>query len=178
MTSSIPHQTIGAPRSATTPRHWRQTRAMVLTRELGALTLFLVGAVHLREYIVDYYNVVPVIGPLFLLNFIGAVTLALVLIVPTERIVDRLVGWGSRGALMLVSLGAIAMSITAFTFLLISERTILFGFHEYGYRPAILIALAAEAATTVLLTAYVAMVALRPGKSGLSQTWRKARTAF
>jgi len=166
MTSSIPHhstagRTTRAPRGATAPRAFRQTRTMALARALGALALLLVGAVHLREYLVDHYNVVPVIGPLFLLNVIGAVALGLLLIVPTERIADELIGSGGRAAVALLSLGAIAMSVASFVFLLLGEKTILFGFHEYGYRPAILIALAAEAATTVFLTSYLAMMVPR-----------------
>jgi len=37
----------------------------------------------------------------------------------------------------------------------VSERRPLFSFAEYGYRPAIIIALAAEAAAVVLLGAYL-----------------------
>jgi hypothetical protein len=40
-------------------------------------------------------------------------------------------------------------------FLLLSEQQRLFGFMEYGYRPAILAALGAEAAATLFLLAYV-----------------------
>jgi hypothetical protein len=38
---------------------------------------------------------------------------------------------------------------------LISEHTPLFGFREYGYRPAIVLALAFEAAAILLLSAYL-----------------------
>jgi hypothetical protein len=41
-------------------------------------------------------------------------------------------------------------------FLLISEHQPLFGFHEHGYRPAIVLALAAEAVAVVSLGAYLA----------------------
>jgi hypothetical protein len=39
--------------------------------------------------------------------------------------------------------------------LLVSERMPLFGFQDYGYRAAIVTALAAEAATVVFLGAYL-----------------------
>jgi hypothetical protein len=41
-------------------------------------------------------------------------------------------------------------------FFFISEHQPLFGFRDYGYRPAIIVALAAEAAAVVLLGGYLA----------------------
>jgi hypothetical protein len=41
---------------------------------------------------------------------------------------------------------------------MISEHQTLFGFEEYGYRTAIVISLAAEAATVALLGGYLAAV--------------------
>jgi len=55
----------------------------------------------------------------------------------------------------LLALGGIGLAATAFVFLLVSERTPLFGFQDYGYRAAIVIALAAEAATVVFLAGYL-----------------------
>ena len=120
-------------------------------RVLGALAVLLVGAVHLEQYFAVYYRVVPLIGPLFLLNFIGATALGVLLLAPVERIVPR------RGGVLvtLLALGAIGLAVTSFVFLFVSESTTLFGFHEYGYRTAIVIVLAAEAATAVLLGAYL-----------------------
>jgi len=69
-------------------------------------------------------------------------------------IVERLLG---GGASVLLALGGIGLAATSFVFLFVSESTTLFGFHEYGYRPAIVIALALEAAAVVLLGLYLAV---------------------
>jgi hypothetical protein len=89
-----------------------------------------------------------VIGPLFALNFAGATALALVLLLPLRR----------RGPVLqgLAALGGIGLGLVSIAFLLLSERRPLFGFMDYGYRPAIVAALAAEAAAAVLLAAYLA----------------------
>jgi hypothetical protein len=120
------------------------------------MALIAVGVVHLEQWSSDYYRVVPVIGPLFLLNFIGAVGLALLLLAPTGAIVDRLAGRGGPPVVALAAIGAVALAASSFVFLLISEHTTLFGFHEYGYRTAVVVALATEAASSVLLLAYLA----------------------
>jgi hypothetical protein len=117
-------------------------------RMLGALALLAVGAVHLDEYFADYFRVVPVIGPLFVLNFAGATALAIVLLLPLGR----------RGRIpqRLAALGGIGMGLVSIAFLLLSEHQPLFGFMDHGYRAAIVAALAAEAAAAVLLAAYLA----------------------
>ena len=51
--------------------------------------------------------------------------------------------------------GGIGMAVVSFVFLFVSEHRRLFGFEEYGYRPAIIVALAAEAAATVFLAGYL-----------------------
>ena len=113
---------------------------------LGALSLLVMGAVHLQQYFAVHYRVVPVIGPLFVLNFAGAVVIAL-LILPIGR--NRVLG-------SLLALGGIGMAVVSFAFLFVSEHRRLFGFEEYGYRPAIIAALAAEAAATAFLGGYLA----------------------
>jgi hypothetical protein len=117
-------------------------------RTFGALALLAVGAVHLDQYFAVDFRVVPVIGPLFALNFAGATALALVLLLPLGR----------RGPVLqgLAALGGIGLGLVSIAFLLLSERRPLFGFMDYGYRPAIVAALAAEAAAAVLLAAYLA----------------------
>jgi hypothetical protein len=115
-------------------------------RALGALSLLVMGAVHLEQYFSVYYRVIPVIGPLFALNFAGAVAIAVLLVLPTGR--NRVLG-------SLLALGGIGMAVVSFVFLFVSEHRRLFGFEEYGYRPAIIVALAAEAAATVFLGGYL-----------------------
>jgi len=126
-------------------------------RFLGAVAVLGVGAVHIDQYFAVHYEVVPVIGTLFLLNLIGAAAIALLLILPTER----LLGVAVVG---LLALAGIALAVTSGVFLLVSEHTTLFGFMENGYRTAIVLSFIAEGATVALLGAYlVALVGHRGG---------------
>jgi hypothetical protein len=122
-------------------------RTPAILRTLGAIAVLVVGAVHLQQYFVDYFRVVPIIGPLFALNFAGATVIGLGLLVPAARL---------RVLHILLALGGIGLAATSFVFLFISEHRPLFGFEDYGYRPGIVIALAAEAAAVVMLGAYLA----------------------
>jgi hypothetical protein len=121
-------------------------------RALGALSLLAVGAVHLQQY-VELYSDIPTIGTLFVLSFVGATVTGLGLLAPLERLLGRLGGT----LVVLLALAGVAQAATAFVFLYISERTPLFGFQEPGYDPeAILTARITEAATVVLLSAFLA----------------------
>jgi hypothetical protein len=138
----------------------RQRWVWLTARVVGALCLLAVGAVHLQQYF-ELYSTVPTIGTLFVLNFVGATVLGLGLLAPCERLLGRLSG----PVLALLALGGTAEAATGFVFLLISERTPLFGFMEPGYDPAaILAARVAEAATVVLLGGFLVarFVARRP----------------
>jgi hypothetical protein len=128
------------------------SQAVRLFRILGALTLAAVGAVHLEQYFVVYFRVVPVIGPLFLLNFAGAVAIALLLLLPTGR--HRALG-------PLLALGGVGIAATSLVFLLLSEQRGIFGFEEYGYRTAVVVAIALEAAAAVVLTVLLSLLARR-----------------
>jgi hypothetical protein len=125
----------------------RRASPWLAARFLGALSLLAVGAVHLQQY--DYlYSTIPTIGTLFLLNFIGATALGLALLAPVERMLGRL----GELVLAVLSLSGIGLAASAFVFLLISERTPLFGFMEPGYDPpAIMAARVAEIVTVVAL---------------------------
>jgi hypothetical protein len=127
-------------------------RAAGALRTLGALAVLVVGAVHLQQYFADYFSVVPIIGPLFVLNFAGATVIGLGLLVPAARL---------RLLHVLLALGGIGLAATSFVFLFISEHQPLFGFQDYGYRAGIVIALAAEAAAVVALAAYLVLHARR-----------------
>src|SRR2546421_11912289 len=61
-------------------------------RILGAFALLGVGAVHLQQYYAADYSGVPTIGPLFLLNGIGAGILGVTLLFPVERILKGRTG--------------------------------------------------------------------------------------
>lgn len=138
---------------ATQPLQGRRTVAVAqprvagatALRVLGSATLLAVGAVHLEQYFGVHFGVIPVIGPLFLLNFVGSVAVALGLLLPLNRLHP------------LLALGGIGIALTSICFLLISHSRTLFGFEDYGYRPAIVIALAAEAATVLLLGLFLAL---------------------
>jgi hypothetical protein len=112
-------------------------------RILGAAAVLVVGAVHLEQYFGVHFRVVPVIGPLFLLNFIGSLVIAAGLLLPLRRL------------RALFALGGIGIGVVSFVFLELSEHGGIFGFQDYGYRTAIVVALAAEAAAAVLLAAYL-----------------------
>jgi hypothetical protein len=119
-------------------------------RVLGALALLAVGAVHLQQYF-HLYSAIPTIGTLFVLNFAGATAIGLGLLAPVERVLGR------RGdlAVSLLALAGAGLAATAFVFLLVSERTPLFGFMEPGYDPpAIAASRAAEVVAFVLLGSY------------------------
>lgn len=129
-------------------------------RAVGAIGLLVGGGAHLQQYSVAHFSVVPTIGPLFLLDFIAATALALVLLVPIgaspgrwRQLVDTAAAVGGIG----VSAGALAA-------LLISEHTPLFGFMEYGYRREIVIALAAEGVAVVALALVLVCTSVRRGR--------------
>ena len=133
---------------------------MKAMRRLGALTLLAVGGVHLQQYLAGYSDV-PTIGALFVLNAVGAAVVAIGLLAPIERLLS-----GRRGHLAtgLLSTGGALIAVGALVALIVSESQPLFGFMEDGYSTAILIAIAAEAITTILL-APVAAVSLRQAAS-------------
>jgi hypothetical protein len=122
-------------------------------RYLGALALLGVGVDHLEQYFVDSYSVVPVIGTLFVLNFGSAAAIAAGLAAPVQRLPGR----AGRLALPLLSLSGVAVAAGSLAGLLVSESSGLFGFMETGYRPAIVVSLALEAAVVGLLGLYLGL---------------------
>jgi phosphoglycerol transferase MdoB-like AlkP superfamily enzyme len=115
-------------------------------RVLAAVLLIFVGADHYYEYSVDHYSVLPTIGTLFLLNFLSATIIGLILLAPLKRIVPRF----DRLTVRLAALSGFGVAATSLAALLISEQTTLFGFMESNYRPAIIIAIASEAAAATV----------------------------
>jgi hypothetical protein len=129
----------------------------VTTRYLGAVSVVLVGAVHAQQYYDAYFSVVPTIGPLFLLSFIGAGIVGAVLLAPVQRLGPRL---GSV-VLVLAALGGIGIAVGTLVSLLVSEYTPLFGFMESGYRLAVWLTLVFDVMTTIFLGVFLATVASR-----------------
>jgi hypothetical protein len=123
-------------------------------RYLGAVSILLVGAVHAQQYYQAYFSIVPTIGTLFLLSFIGAGIVGTALFLPV-RLLGRRVG---DLILSLAALGAIGIALGTLVSLLISEYRPLFGFMESGYRLAIVLTLLFDGMTTVFLGAFLAIV--------------------
>jgi len=126
-------------------------------RYLGAVSILLVGAVHAQQYYGAYFSIVPVIGTLFLLSFIGSAVTGVALFAPVGRL-GRRVG---EVILVLAALGAVGIAAGSLVSLLVSEYTPLFGFMESGYRLAIVLALLFDALTIVFLGVFIALVAPR-----------------
>jgi hypothetical protein len=124
-----------------------------VTRAIGAIALLVVGGVHLEQYTIAHFSVIPAIGPLFLVNFIAATSLGLLLLIPIRRS-------DSRGRLLIDSLAALSglgVAVGALAALLISEHRPLFGFMEHGYRIEIVIAIASEAVAIASLGVFLAI---------------------
>jgi hypothetical protein len=124
-----------------------------VARALGAIALLIVGGVHLEQYTVAHFSVIPTIGPLFLGNFIAATSIGLLLLIPIRRS-------ARRGRLLFDSLAALAgigVAAGALAALLISEDRPLFGFMEHGFRPEIVIAIASEAIAIASLGVFLAI---------------------
>ena len=117
------------------------------------MALLIVGGVHLEQYTVAHFSVIPTIGPLFLVNFIAATSLGLVLLIPVRRSARR----GRRRFDSLAALAGIGVAAGAVAALLISEHTPLFGFMEHGYRPEIVVAIVSEAVAIVSLGVFLAI---------------------
>jgi hypothetical protein len=136
-----------------TPGKSRQVTAEV-ARYLGAISIVVVGAIHAQQYYDAYFRVVPTIGTLFLLSFVGAGVVGAVLLAPV-RLGHRL----GDLILSLAALGAIGIALGTLASLLISEHMPLFGFMESGYRLAIVLTLLFDGLTTVFLGLFLLVVA-------------------
>ena len=150
---------------ASAPSHFLDGRAIVqprrrgevtgeIARYLGAVSILLVGAVHAQQYYDAYFSVVPTIGTLFLLSFIGAGVVGVVLLAPVRRLGKRL----GDLILALAALGAIGIALGTLVSLLISEYTPLFGFMESGYRLAVVLTLVFDGLTTAFLGVFLLIV--------------------
>ena len=127
--------------------------AAAALRYVGAVSILVAGTVHLQQYHYDYYSVIPTIGPLFLLNFIGATIVGLVLLVPLGRF-GRSAGDLVHG---LAALGAIGIALPSIVFLVLSEYQPVFGLMEFGYRFVLVLVLVSEALATVSLGAFLVL---------------------
>jgi hypothetical protein len=124
-------------------------RRATWARYLGAIALLGVGLDHLEQFSVDHYSAIPTIGTLFALNFASAALLALGLLAPARRL--------PRRAVPVLACGGIGVAAGSLAGLAASESIGLFGFMESGYRGAIVLSIALEVATIVLLSVAVAL---------------------
>jgi hypothetical protein len=125
-----------------------------VARYLGAVSILGVGAVHAQQYYVAYFSVVPTIGTLFLLSFIGSGVVGAVLLAPVRRLGRNL----GDLILVLAALGAIGIALGSLASLVVSEYMPLFGFMESGYRLAVVLALLFDVLTTVFLGVFALTV--------------------
>ena len=132
-------------------RHTHHEIAAEVARYLGAVSILVVGAIHAEQYYDAYFYVVPTIGTLFLLSFIGAGIVGATLFAPVRRL-GQTVG---DLVLTLAALGGIGIAVGTFVSLLISEYTPLFGFMESGYRLAIILTLVFDVLSTAFLGFFV-----------------------
>jgi hypothetical protein len=128
----------------------KSPRTSFALRVLGATLLLFVGADHYFEYSARDYSVLPTIGTLFLLNFVSATVVGLLLLTPFDRAFRRF----GKIALALVAASGVAIAAGSLLALLVSEQTTLFGFMELNYRPEIVVALASEAGAMLVLTLF------------------------
>jgi hypothetical protein len=125
----------------------RRTIAGETARYLGAVSILVVGAIHAQQYYDAYFSYVPTIGTLFLLSFIGAAIVGVLLLAPVRKLGRRL----GDLILALAALGAIGIAVGTLVSLLVSEYTPLFGFMESGYRLAVDLTLLFDGLTTAFL---------------------------
>jgi hypothetical protein len=118
---------------------------------LGALAVLATGVDHIQQYFGNDYSTVPTIGTLFFLNFVSAVVVFVGLVAPLGRIAGRYAD-AIRAMFAIAGIGIAVLSLAA---LFISESSSLFGFEEFGYRQAIVIAIVAEVAATFFLAIFL-----------------------
>jgi hypothetical protein len=114
------------------------------------------GAVHLQQYVVTFHTV-RWIGPLFVLNAAGCAAAAIALLF--------------RRTVRLGALAGVAISVASLAGLAKSYDGGLFGWFEFGLRPPIEIAIAAEAVAALALASLLVLHARprrpRTGVTGL-----------
>ena len=120
-----------------------------MLRYLGAAALLGVGADHLDQYALEHYAAIPTIGTLFVINFAAATVVAVCLAAAPAWLRPA-----ARDALVLCGIAIAAGSLLA---LFLSERIRLFGFMETGFRAGIVLSIALDALTILLLAARLAL---------------------
>jgi hypothetical protein len=118
-------------------------------RLAAVIAILIVGGVHLQQYFSFGIRSIPTVGVLFLLNAIGAATVAILLLTP----------W--RLTQVLGALGGLGISIGAIVSLMIARTPPgFFNYIEPTWRTPVVIALVAEAVSVLLLTGFLVMVGI------------------
>ncbi|MDQ6778674.1 MAG: hypothetical protein M3071_21170 [Actinomycetota bacterium] len=100
------------------------------------------GGVHLQQY-ESFLQSVPTINTLFLLNAVSAALIALTLAASRNRVA------------ILLTLGAIGMTVMGLVSLAIARASVLFGYSEPTLRFPVLFAALVELATVVVASRFV-----------------------
>lgn len=159
----------GAASGPSRPRRY----ALVTARLVSALALLATGAIHIQQYYVADYRVIPTIGTLFLLNFIAGTVLGLYLLIPARVDSGRIRRVGDT----VVALSGFGVAGTSLIALLVSEHTPLFGFMEHGYRLEIVVAIVAEAVASVALGGFLLLNHRAGGRPRRTRTHRPGPVA-
>jgi hypothetical protein len=130
----------------------RQPRSAAIARWIAAAAILISGAEHFRLWWSNDYRLIHIIGPLFLLNAIAGLVIAILL------------AWRANPLFELAGLGFAVATLGAF---FISVYAGLFGFQEALNGSAQLIAGIAEGVAIVILAPMVAVRGLR--------AWRRLR---
>jgi hypothetical protein len=130
----------------------RQQPAAVVARLVAAAAILVSGLEHFRLWRFNDYHVLHIVGPLFLLNAIAGVVIAVLL------------AWR---AYLLIELAGLGFAVTTLGAFFISVYAGLFGFKEVLSGTSQLIAGVAEGVAIVLLAPMVAIQSL--------QAWRRFR---
>lgn len=111
-------------------------------RYVAAALIFVVGAVHYQQYIAVLHPV-KTIGVLFLLNAAGGAALTVGLL------------WKDRTLNRLSALGSIPLCLGSLISILLARGGGIFGYQEPDWRTAVVVAVVAEVAALIVLTAYL-----------------------
>jgi hypothetical protein len=135
---------------------------LTVPRLIAACSLLAIGAVHLQQYIVQDYRVIPTIGPLFLLNFIAGTVLGLYFLVPARAHVARV----RILADTIAAMSGMGVAVGGLVALIVSEHAPLFGFMEHGYRFAIVFTIASEVVAILALGIFLVLRPAAPHQRG------------
>lgn len=122
-------------------------QVLAATYALGALLLAGEAAVHIQQFATGYHAI-RWIGPLFVANAVACVVV--------------IAGLGYSRTRPLAALAGVAVSAIALASLAISYGQGLFGWQEFGFPTAIALAVIAEGAAVIVLSAALALTIALP----------------